>query len=358
MKKIIFYLPSLAPSGGIERIVSEIVNQLSSFYDITILVKDDGDSFYFIKDNVKIESIQNKLNLNMNSRIKRGVSTLNNIVSSVFKLRNYLKSREFDYIYITHPLAQLELLFASIPKNKIIISEHGASNNYNFTYKLIKKLTYKCCNSYCIPTTQDIEYYKAYNFPVVHTPHYKPKLDYSFSNLKNKVVLNIGRFTDDKKQLTLLKIWSEVPGKYKHGWQLHIVGEGELANDLSNFIANYNLQNEVKLLPPISKVEKYYRDASIFALTSRSEGFGMVLLEAIGFGLPLISFNCPSGPKDIINDRNGFLIPLDSEAEYKAKLIDLMNNEQLLASLSNGAKLTAHNWSDYNITTIWKNVFK
>ncbi|MFM4774586.1 glycosyltransferase family 4 protein [Aeromonas veronii] len=358
MKKIIFYLPSLAPSGGIERIVCEIVNKLSNAYEITILVKDDCRTFYSVNANVKLHTLDNNLKLNVKSRFLRAFYIFKNYFSSVYKLKRYLRSHKYDYIYITHPLSQLELLCASVCQDKIIISEHGAFNNYNSIYRLIKRLAYKKCKFYCIPTTWDMSFYKKLNFPVIYTPHYKSKLNYSRSSIDNKVVLNIGRFTDDKKQLELLSLWSQIPIKDKVGWKLYIVGEGELVDQLELFITKHNLQSEVMILPPIADVERYYNQASIFALTSRSEGFGMVLLEAIGFGLPLISYDCPSGPRDIININNGFLIPTGADSIFKEKLIELMQDQVLRKKLSDGAYEAALNWSDDKITKIWEKVFK
>ncbi|EPJ0730299.1 MULTISPECIES: glycosyltransferase family 4 protein [Morganella] len=356
MKKILFYLPSLAPAGGIERVTSTLMNKLAKYYDITVLTKDSRASFYSLHTNIKHISLEAHVGLNMKNRLSRAFALGLNLLKTIIKLKK-TSLNNFDYIYITHPLSHIELLLSNAKYSKIVISEHGASNNYNHIYRIIKKITYKYCHAYCIPTKNDVIYYSRENFPVKYTPHYMPDLNYQPSPLNKKTILNIGRYTDDKKQLTLLKIWNDISDKDKSGWHLNIVGDGELKDILQQYIVENNLTTSVTLLPPLKNVEKYYMNSSIFALTSRSEGFGMVLLEATGFGLPLVSFDCPSGPRDIISDTNGFLIKMDDIHTYKMTLIRLMNNNNLLHELSSGSLCTAKFWSDDNITKIWRDIF-
>ncbi len=357
-KKLLFYIPSLAPSGGIERVVTTIVNQLCQDYSITILTQDGKESFYYIDENVSLDSISSFYELDMNSRIRRAFSKFKSVVKSSVRLSKYLRKNSFDYIYITHPVSQLELLFSGVCSRKIIISEHGAEDNYNQFYRAVKKLTYSYCNSYCVPTTLDYEKYKELGFPVVYTPHYRPNLNYSRADLSKKVVLNIGRYTDDKQQLRLLSIWNDIDPSLRVNWKLNIVGNGELKEKLSEYIRDNQLEESVSLLEPRRDIDFYYASASIFALSSRSEGFGMVLLEASGFGLPLIAFDCPSGPRDIINASNGYLIDINQDNEYRLRLIDMMADHEKLLSLSNGSIELFESWSNEKINHIWKGIFK
>ena len=358
MKKILFYVPSLSPSGGIERVVTTIANKLSMEFNVTILTKDTKISFYELDDNIELASLNYPFTLNMTSRLQRIVTQVLSVFNCSIKIRAYLKRNNFDYVYVTHPLSHFELLLAGYNYKKLVISEHGSHKNYNYVYRVIKRLTYRWCKAYCVPTKLDCTYYENLEFPVVYTPHYRPKLKYVKSNLKHRVVLNIGRFTSDKKQLDLLKIWSSISEINRYGWKLHLVGDGELKGELLRFIEEEGLSDSVKILPPIQCVDKYYKESSIFALTSSSEGFGMVLLEAAGFGLPLISFDCPSGPRDIITINNGFLVNINDHNEYQDKLIKMMSNRELLCDLGDGAYRTANSWTDDNITYIWQGIFE
>lgn len=359
MKKIIFYIPSMAPSGGIERVVSILANKLDGYIFTTILTKDNKDYFYNVSSNTLKKSLNINFKLNMNNRFIRIIQTAKLHLRSIIELKKFNKNNSFDFIYITHPLSQLECLLSGIPKRKIIISEHGASDNYNKMYRLIKKISYKKCNSYCIPTKTDFHHYSQQGFPAVYIPHFRPDLPYYEQKTKEKIVLNIGRLTNDKNQSTLIKIWSNVVKEIDNDWLLYIVGDGELKKELTDEINSLGLTNRVKLLSSTDKIEHQYQTASVFTLTSRSEGFGMVLLEAISFGLPVISFDCPSGPRDIIiNNVNGFLIKNMDVNEYQEKLITLINSPSKQKMMSNAAFDSSKNWSDDKIIELWKSLLK
>lgn len=358
MKKILFYLPSLEPAGGIERVVSTIANELVKKHEITILTKGTTKSFYELDGKTVRLSLDLTLDLDMHNRLVRAFQQCIGILRAVKALKAKLKKIDYDYIYITHPLSQLELLICGVEKNKIIISEHGASNNYNLVYRSLKKLTYKKCKAYIVPTTFDRDFYLKKGFPVVYIPHYKPVLRYCHTSRKENIVLNIGRFTNDKRQITLLQIWYSLPENIRSQWKLYLVGSGELHDELSAFIDDHGLNNEVFIFLPSQDVEQFYSRASIFALSSRSEGFGMVLLEAAGFGLPLISFDCPAGPRDIVTPENGFLVP-DSDTETYGKCLkQLLTDHKLRESLSQGSLTFFDNWTNVRITNIWQKVFQ
>jgi len=165
--------------------------------------------------------------------------------------------------------------------------------------------------------------------------------------------------TQDKRQIDLLRIWNEiVKEKADQGWSLKIVGRGEEKENLTNYIDANNLNNSVEILEPIKDVDKFFKMASIFAFTSQFEGFGMVLLEAMSFGVPCISFDCPSGPKDIIDDGvNGFLIEDRNHKSYKKMLVELMSNNELRENFSNQSFIKASNWENQRILNQWYELF-
>ena len=114
------------------------------------------------------------------------------------------------------------------------------------------------------------------------------------------------------------------------------------------------------MIPHTQNINDYYRDASLFVLTSRMEGFGMVLLEAMSFGVPCISFDCPSGPRDIISDeKNGFLITCydkESFANYICKYIKMSDEER--RRMSDNAIETIKKWDNQKIVEKWIEMFE
>lgn len=348
----------MSPAGGIERVISTLANHFSDFMEVTILVKDQAYSHYPLSDKVKLISLETSLNLDMNNKLKRIAQAGVNLLQSKANLKKYLAENEYDLYYLAHPMNVLEFYLARGIDKKVIITEHGGINAYNFVYKKIKQWLYPKARNYIVPTSSDAKAYSDLGFSVVYIPHFKSSLNYARSDLSNKVVLSIGRMTEAKRQWIMIDLWDKIVNTHHiKDWQLHLVGNGNLYEQLSNKILILGLQEYVKILPPVQDVEKYYKSASAFMLTSHSEGFGMVLLEAISFGLPCISYDCPSGPRDIIeNDVNGYLIPMDDFKTLETATINLLTIPEKINILANGAYKSSLEWNDEVILSKWKKI--
>lgn len=354
-KSILFYFNSLQPSGGIERVITTLANKLCTHYDITILVKDPAISFYSLNPKVKLLSLHNDLNFNMDNRVSRMFTALTSALKSTKALKAFLNQYEFDNYYLAHPLNVLEFHLArGVQKKDTIVTEHGGVDAYNIVYKKIKDWLYPKAKTYVVPTTTDTKIYKLLGYQAQYLPHFRSDLPYQKAELNTKRILTIGRFTDVKQHLLLLKVWKEVIDEIQPThWKLQLVGQGELQPDYINYIKENKIQSYVEVLPPSQNVSEFYKSASVFVLTSKSEGFGMVLLEAISFGLPCISFDCPAGPRDVINDKNGFLIPQNDVIALKSTILKLIQQPELLQKLGHQAYLDSVNWQDENIFKFW-----
>jgi len=358
-KKILIYFNSMIPSGGIERVIATLANKMCLHYDVTILVKDQSQSFYKLDGKINLISLENELYFNMNSKVSRMFSAFNSIIENKKSLTFFLKNNYFDYYYLAHPLNALEFHFArGIHKQDTIISEHGSPDAYNAIYKRIKSWLYPKAKQYIVPTTTDTLYYLKKQFPAIYLPHFKSDLQYDKVSLKNNVALSIGRFTEVKQQMVLLRIWNSIVNERNiKDWKLFIVGTGELKDEFEKYIKEYNLLDFVFLFPPRQDVEYYYKQASLFLLSSRTEGFGMVLLEAISFGLPCISFDCPSGPRDIIkNNENGYLITLNDENAFEEAVFKFIGEPALRTRMAEESLLISESWNDEKLLEQWYNI--
>lgn len=358
MKKILIYFNSMQASGGIERVIATLCDRLVSQYELTILVKDAPVSFYELNKQVKIESLNNPIVFNMRNLLSRMYAAVSTIVSNHGKLKTYCVTNQFDYYYVAHPLQVLEIKLVGVEESKIIISEHGARSAYNIFYRLIKFFLYKRCASYIIPTIDDTKAYLEKNFPAVYIPHFRSNLPYCLSTKCNNTVLTIGRLTAEKQQNVLIDIWNRIIHFYGFkNWKLKIVGNGELEQQLRKQVKKYDLTAYVQFCPPSPDVAKHYKESSLFALTSFSEGFGMVLLEAISFGLPCISFDCPSGPRDIIKHGiSGYLIEPNDTINFEKSLITLLKDAMVLRTMGYEAYKSSKEWGDGEILKKWEQI--
>lgn len=356
--KVLFYFNSMTPAGGIERVISTLANHFSEFMEVTILVKDHAYSHYSLSSNIKLISLNSDLDFDMNSKSKRIFQAGMSLVQSSIKLKKYLALHHYDLYYLAHPLNVLEFHLAHGINKKVIVTEHGGINAYNFVYKKIKDWLYPKARCYVVPTLTDTKAYKDLNFPVEYIPHFKSTLNYESSDLSQKVVLSIGRMTEAKRQWIMIDLWNKIVNEDNiREWELHLVGSGNLKDQLNNKIITFGLQEYVKILPPVQNVDIYYKNSSIFMLTSHSEGFGMVLLEAISFGLPCISYDCPSGPRDIVeNEVNGYLIPMDDFEALRNATLNLLTNSEKLHKLADGAYNTSLKWNDEAVLKKWKKI--
>ena len=359
MKKICVYIDSMNRKGGIERVVSNLYNQLKDYYEITILTTDNNEYAYEIDNNIKRKTMNSPRILNMN---KSKIYRIFQILGSINKNQKFLRKiiNEYDYFYVTTPLNSLECYLAGKKlRKKLVVSEHASFYACNIIYKMIRRFVYPKVYCVSVPNKMDVLEYKKWNCNALYIPHL---LTFEKNNIPNKldtkIILNIGRLTRDKRQSELLDMWNKVENK--NDWKLWIVGDGEEKERLEEKIKNLNLSESVKLLNSMNNISEIYKEASIFAFCSKAEGFGMVLLEAMSFGIPCISFDCPSGPRDmIISNYNGFLIENNDFNSFKEKIEYIINLDiTQLKNLGNNSLKTIENWDNEKIIEEWKKVYK
>lgn len=359
MKKLLIFVSSMSASGGIERVISNLIREWSKSYKVVLCTKDEEDSFYLLPNNVQRVYLKCALEMDMNNRYKRIISVMLDFFKSRDKLAKILNYIRPDYIYTTTPMDALAVYSVGKSWSRVLVaSEHGSLEGYNVIYNTIKRYLYPQIYCVSVPNKMDTESYKTWGANSVYIPHIVTFEGTSKNSLDSKIILNVGRMTADKQQVRLLNIWNRI--NKKNGWQLWIVGDGEEKDKIIETIKTCKLDDSVKLIKPTKKIAEIYKQASIFALSSRVEGFGMVLLEAMSFGIPCISFDCPSGPRDVVkNGLNGFLIENMNDEEYATKLQEMiLMSDKELKELGNNAFETVKNWDNEGILSKWDTVFK
>lgn len=295
--------------------------------------------------------------MNMTSRIQRILSVTLNVFKSIRMLKKWLKHyNNVDYVYTAFPTNGIEMYFADKKlRSRIVASEHASYYAYNLVYKKMKEWLYPRLNAISVPTKMDAEIYKKLGYKAIYIPHLSTYIAQKNKKNDSRVAINVGRLTSDKQQLILLEIWEEVNKRIPdHGWKLQIIGSGEEEEHLKVFINKHELTN-VELIPHTSNIADYYENAELFLFTSKMEGFGMVLLEAMSFGVPCISFDCPSGPRDmIIDEENGYLIPCYDKEKYIGKVCEFIKNDSKRKNqMRQKAINTVSNWDNKEIVNQW-----
>lgn len=333
--KICFFSGDISRNGGTERVATQIANGLNARgHEVFFLSYSGGNtSYYFLDNNIKLYSLG----------LENFTDFFSRKIMPYKRLIKFLKEKETDIIIDIDVLLSLYTLpIKSVTGVKVISWEHfNLLENKVKTRVLARRLATLLSDSVVTLNKSDRENYlnitpsrKRKNIKYI----YNPAVSQSQvkTTLENKQVIAVGRLTYQKNFERLLKVWKEVVDS-NVDWKLVIVGDGEEKSKLENIIMESNVEN-VSILGFRDDIEELYEQSSIMVMTSRFEGLPMVLLEGQKKGLPIIAFDCPTGPAEIVvNDRNGYLIDYNNDREFINKLNGLMDNKQKLKEFSDNA---------------------
>jgi glycosyltransferase involved in cell wall biosynthesis len=320
MKHICFLIGNLNNPGGIERVTTLIANELvENNFKVSILNLYGGENPFFpLHEEV-----------NSSALYPRKVSMKKNYLGVIWKIRRYVQVNNVDSFIVVDSISCIFSVPALFGLNKV---NHICWEHFNYNVDLGLSLRRKgrlwaarCCDYIVTLTHQDQEIWKK-NIPKIKakmvtiynpTPYENPEVN---ANLQHKTVLAVGRLTYQKGFDLLIQAWADLC-KENSDWTLKIVGGGEDDFALRKLTKALNIEHRVEFIPPTKDIAKHYQNASIFCLSSRFEGLGMVLLEAKAYGLPIVSFDCECGPRDLIKDNiNGFLVKPNCVDELTSKL--------------------------------------
>ena len=190
---------------------------------------------------------------------------------------------------------------------------------------------------------------------VIPNPITTPSLE--VSPLSDKVILAVGRLDNQKNFPELIDVWALIAKDYPD-WKLRIVGEGYTDVRILKKVKEHGLEEQFELCPFTKEIQKHYLSASIYAMTSAFEGLPLVLVEAESMGLPLVSYACPCGPRDIIRDgQDGFLVEPGDKETFAARLRQLIEDEELRRRMGQAAKINSQRFSLENVMKQWVDLF-
>lgn len=176
--------------------------------------------------------------------------------------------------------------------------------------------------------------------------------------LTSKKVIAVGKYSHQKGFDLLLEAWARLPHHLKD-WELHLYGKQDRLQALTQQAEQLGVASKVKFHGPDKNIEERFMESSVFVLASRYEGFGMVIIEAMACGLPVVSFDCPYGPSDIITDgEDGFLAGNGDVAALSAKLRELMGSADLRKTMGTAAKMNVRRYLADNVVEQWDQLFK
>ncbi|MBO5563947.1 MAG: glycosyltransferase family 4 protein [Bacteroidales bacterium] len=177
------------------------------------------------------------------------------------------------------------------------------------------------------------------------------------SPLKDKRILAVGHLTATKNFRSLVRSFRRVSDRFPQ-WRLDILGDGEERPLLEEEIARLSLEGQVRLRGSVTDIRKEMLSASLLVMTSRFEGFGMALVEAMHCGLPVVAYDCPEGPKAIISDGlNGYLVPPGDESALSERICSLIEDPKKRCRMGIAARISSRRYEIDQIVPMWMDLF-
>lgn len=347
--KLLYCIPSLYNAGGMERVISEKVNYLVNLYgyEVTIVTTDQkGKEVWFPLDH-RIRLVH--LNIDFDGHYSESLFRkyiLHQQKIKIYKKRLVRLIEDLD-VNICISLCGKEIDFlAGLPvKCKKIAEIHFAINvrkqfiisrHKGFIWRFLgevrtlqlKKAT-KGLDRLVVLTKADQEQWKKSHKNTIQIPNPNPLHNRSVSTLLNKRVISVGKLDAQKGYDMLIQVWALVSAKHPD-WVLDIFGVGEWEQMLTNTINQLDLAGKINLRGNTTDVVSQYLDSSIYVMSSRYEGLPMVLIEAMSCGLPIVSFDCEYGPREVVIDgESGFLVAQNNIPQLAEKICAVIENVNL-----------------------------
>lgn len=374
--KIVYCTPSLYMAGGVERVLTLKANYFAENYgyDVTIIITDGENRvpFFHLSDKVHV------INLGINFEDMWHHSFLKRIFLYIPKERKF-KKKLYEELNRIKPDFTISLLRREInfltdidDGSKKIGEIHINRAHYrNFTpnrtnpfkdlfakfwmHGLVDKL--KQLDRFVVLTEYDRQAWQ--EIPRVDViPNPLPFYPEITKEERRHRVIAVGRYFDEKGYDMLLKAWAIIE-KNNDDWELEIYGDGnklyyeKLADSLK-----IN-KKRCRLSDSISDVQKEYLDSSLFVCTSRFEGFGMGIIEAMACGLPVVAFDCLWGPRSIIIDgEDGLLVENGNIEKLASTIITLINNPNRIFEMGQNARKNVKRFNIDDIAKKWRRLFE
>lgn len=375
--KIAYIYTGLLTIGGADRVLTDKANYFADKmnFDVFIITDSQGKNPPIFPLSPKVQLIDLDINFDEEYHYK----LVGRALCYIRLMKKYKKrlSKALNEIKpdIVLSLCGREMDFLTdIKDGSIKIGESHIARNFcrnfhimenkGFPYRLIAKIwrykqekSIKKLDGFVVLTQHDADSWsKVRNATVIPNPcQLQPN---KLSDCTSNKIISVGRLNEQKGFERLIEAWADIAQKHSD-WEINIYGYGEEKLKLESLINEMNVKDSFHIYPPTMNIVDKYCESSIYVMSSRYEGFGMVLVEAMDCGLPCISFDCPYGPSDIIQEgENGFLVKNGDINTLSESIEHLIINSELRIKMGKNAKISVMKFNPENIMTLWVNLFK
>ena len=366
--KILYVFRSLAVWGGIERVLVEKMNHLVSMYgyDVYMVTADQGNHPvpYQLDERVHLIDLNIRFHQQYQYPLPKRLWVARKLRKIYrFRLSNQISKIKPDVIVCTttDDISSLVKLKGLIP---LVVESHSIClRTIEFGKYWLQKKWYRFNYLRALSkvdvlvalTEGDAKEWRKYHPHVEVIPNIVHLNKGPISTWENKRVIWVGRFDYQKRPLEMVRIWEKIQPLFPN-WQLDMYGEGEQRQELEDRV--YSLGMNIVIHQPTEHIFDYYRESSILMSTSLFEPFGLVIPEAMSCGLPIVAYDCPYGPSDIITDgANGFLIKTGDTRCFAEKVGILIRDKNMRANFGANGTIYSKRYESNQIMPCWKQLF-
>jgi glycosyltransferase involved in cell wall biosynthesis len=343
--------------GGAEKIVTLKLNALASrgFNEVSLITSQQGSKEFLYALNSKVKTVDLSIDYNRNKSFFHPLNILRSLLHFI-KLRRKLRELGAEVIVSVSQTPDQFFLPFMLIKTRKIKEFHGSGYASKINPKLFR--IYERYDSLVVLNKDEQQYYPFENVVVI--PNFierEIKTIWLPEKPRQKNIIAAGRIAEVKQFDHLIKAWSRIAHKHSD-WKVAIYGDGDvdLLHRLNIEIKDLGLSN-ITLYGATADLAAIMQESSIFALTSSTECFPMVLLEAMSHGLPIVSYDCPHGPRNILDKYSGVLVAKNDVQKLAEALSYFMDNEEERKDIATAAMQKVKEYSEANVMGQWETLF-
>lgn len=354
MKKIALVKWILDDSGGGERVAVSLANELTKKYEVHLIgiTTKQSDLFFGINSQVKYSNF-----------FDHRVRLSKNILKISKMLKKYFLDNEIEVAFGIGIFSNIFLSLSGIGiSTKVVLCDHTNSitANRELSKKVQRYVGTKLADKIITLTQEDRKnYIRKYGISENRIAYIYNWKENRLSNIpyndESTKIVTVGRFDYQKGYDYLIQVAKKVLAKMPDWtWEIYGSGKQDEVDKIRDLITENDLQDKLVIKELEKNQDLIYGDKGIYVMTSRYEGLPLVLLEAQQYNLPIVSFRCPTGPSEIVEDGvNGYLIDCYDTDKMSEKLLELMKNDDLRQSFSDHAKDTMDKFDKNKILNQW-----
>lgn len=366
--KILYITGQLIIHGGIERVTTAKMNYLASEkeHEVFLLTYEQTNHPFVFDLDKRIHTHDIGINYNVDYSCESLYSFkfLKKVPKHIRETKKYLKQINPDVIIV--PNFGYEFYFLPFITTIPLVREyHDSQYKRNMIQSMkqkclyaVEKFTLRHYESIVLLNESETKFFDSgLPIKIIPNPVYLCKQS---NKCRENIIVTAGRLTPVKGYDMLIEIWSKIPAVKRNGWILEIYGDGtaEYKVYLENLVSEYKLTDSVRFCGKTDNVYSNFLNSKIFVCTSLTESFGLVLVEAASCGLPIVSFDCPTGPRHIVNhQKDGFLVSDYSKDAFAKYLEELIEDESMRLKFSEHAIINSKRFDIGQVMNKWLELF-